>query len=187
MTGTRAETNARTAANFAFGALLFALFGWMNLEVLLLANSRNAGGHVLACALGLCLTIAAYRRYRSCWVPLARSRRQFARQGASRACRIGSGFALAVAGFALASSMRTGFATGAVIGAGILTLIPWSRNSFCRKYFFVSHTLLVAGGLPMLIMAAKDQDPFILLAVSGILWALASSLLLSTLWSQSPR
>lgn len=183
MTGARAETTTRTAANSAFSALLFTLFGWANLEVLF-ASKPGIDGHASSCALGLCLSILAYCRYRRCWMPLVRSRRQFAPQSVSGACGIGSGLALAAAGFALAASMRAGFATGAVIGAATLALIPWSRNGFCRKYFFVSHALLVAGGLPVLILVAKNQDPIMLMTVSGLLWALAAGLLLSSLWSQ---
>jgi hypothetical protein len=65
MTKIKAETNARRSANFAFAAFLFALFGWINLEILML---------------GLYLSITAYRRHQTWWVTLAPSASESAPQ-----------------------------------------------------------------------------------------------------------
>jgi hypothetical protein len=71
MTTNKADKNASRASNFGFGALLFTLFGWINLEVLLVAKGGGLGGHLLNSALGLYLSAVAYRRYRTWWAPLS--------------------------------------------------------------------------------------------------------------------
>lgn len=184
MTNAEAEKTSRTAANFGFAALLFALWGWVNLEILMLTNKAGVRGQLLTCALGLYLSVSAYRRSRIWWAPTARSAPPSALRNYSRVRLIGSGFTLAAVGFIIACLMRSGFLTPTVIGAGILMFIPWSRSGFCKDYFTVSQALLLAGALPVLIYAAKNQHPIILLGHSWVLWTLAAGLLLITLWLQ---
>lgn len=64
MTETRAETGARRAASFGFAALIFVFFGWANLEVILLNNNAGIRWQLLINALGVYLSIVAYRRCR---------------------------------------------------------------------------------------------------------------------------
>jgi hypothetical protein len=174
------DMNPRRAANFSFSALLLVLFGWINIEILLLSRHAGYGGQLLTSVFGMSLSVIACRRYRTCWRPLAYSLPASALPPSWRARRMASGAALAAAGFVLAYAMRLGFLAAAV-GAGSLIFFPWSRSTFCRKSFFLSQALLVAGGLPVLIRDAVHRHPVVLLADSWILWALAAGLLLATL------
>lgn len=163
--------------------MLFALFGWVNLEVLLLTGNGSVKGQLLTCAFGIFISGTAYRRYRIWWAPLARSAPKSAPRSAFGTSRIASGFGLAAVGFALGYSMRTGFVTTTLIATGILMYLPWYRSSFCRERFFVSQALLIVGGLPILLFGEK-YHPLILLADTWVLWAFAAGLILSTLWLQ---
>lgn len=180
MTRSKAEKNALRAANFGFSALLLALFGWINLEVLVVSNSAGIRGHLLTLAFGASLSTIAYRRYQTWWTPLAPSIHGNASRASSRSRWAACGL-LAGAGFLLAYAMRMDLITSVAVGAGTLTFVPWARSRFCREHFFVSHALLVAGGLPVLVINAKYQHPLVLLAETWFLWALAAGLLLSTL------
>lgn len=184
MTKSHAGKSAMGAANFGFSALLFALFGWLNLEVLLLSASAGIRGHLLTFAFGASLSTIAYRRYRTWWVPLARSAQLATPRMPLKAKWIASGCALAGAGFVMAYMMRMGFFTSVLVGAGILTFIPWARSSFCRAHFFISHVVLVGGGLPLLVIDVKHQHPLVPLGATWTLWVLAAGLLLITLWPQ---
>ena len=184
MTNAKTEKTSTRAANFGFSALLFTLLGWINLEVLMLGNEAGVRGQLLTCAIGIYLSTLAYRRYQFWWVRLGRSAPTNALQSYARASLIGTGFILAAVGFVMACFMRSGIVTTTVMGAAILTFIPWSRSRFCKDYFIVSQGLLLAGGLPVLIAAVKHQHPLILLAVSWALWTLAAGLLTITLWLQ---
>lgn len=184
MTGTKAEAIARRAANAGFSALLFALFGWVNLEALLLTSGGTVGGQVVACGLGLYLSFTAYRRYQLWWLPLARAARARPPEGKSRAGRIASACGLAAAGFALACAVRTESFAAAIVVAAIAAFIPWLRSDFCVRYFFASHALLMTGGLPVLVIGAAGQHPVLLLANTWVLWVPAAALLLSTARSQ---
>ena len=174
------DKNPRRAANFSFSALLFVLFGWINLEILLLSRHAGYGGQLLTSIFGMSLSVIACRRYRTWWRPLAYSLPATAFQSSWGTRRMASGVALAVAGVVLACAMRLGF-LGAAVGTGILLFFPWSRSTFCRESYFLSQALLVAGGLPVLIRDASHRHPVFLLADSWILWALAAGLLLATL------
>lgn len=181
MADKKLETTARTAAHFGFAALLFALLGWMDLEIVMLNSHFSVRAQLLTCALGLCLTLSACRRYQAWWLPIARSTPQTTLQGHARARLVGHGVMLVAAGSALGYLMNTGFAF-ATMGAGLLSYVPWSRNKFCRDYFFLSHALLVAGALPLLLIAAGHQHPIMLIAHAWILWSLAAGLICLTLW-----
>ena len=172
--------------NFAFGALLFALFGWMNLEVLLLKVHAAIGAHALACAFGLCLSAIACRRYRIWWGPLARSEQAYAARRRFGFGQAANGVALAAAGCALGYSMTMGLLATTAVLAGVLALIPWCRSSFCRKHCYVAHFLLAAGGLPVLVFTARYRHPVVLSAYTWLLWSLAALLLLSILRSRRP-
>ena len=174
------DKNSTRTANFSFSALLFVLFGWINLEILLVSRQAGYEARLSTAVVGISLSIIACRRYRTWWRPLADSMQASALHGSFRAGCIAGGMLVAMAGFALAYSMRTGL-FGAVIGAGILAFCPWSRIAVCRRSFFLSQVLLVAGGLPVLITDAGRRHPVFLLADSWILWALAAGLLLTTL------
>jgi len=180
MTGMKAEAIARRAANAGFGALLFALFGWVNLEVFLLTSDGTIRGQAVACGLGLYLSLTAYRRYRLWWLPLARAAREASPEGGSRLGRIASACGLAAAGFALACATRTESFATAIVVAAIAAFIPWFRSEFCVRYFFASHVLLMAGGLPVLVIGAAAQHPVLMLANTWVLWVPAAALLLST-------
>ena len=56
MTKTQAETNIKRAANFAYAALLFTLFGWGDLEIFLLRINAGIHGQLLTVASGLGLS-----------------------------------------------------------------------------------------------------------------------------------
>ena len=172
--------------NFAFGALLFALFGWMNLEVLLLKVHAPIGGHALTCTFGLLLSAIACRRYRIWWGPLARSEQACATRRRSGVGQLANGVALAAAGCALGYSMTMGLLATTAILAGVLALIPWCRSSFCRQHCYVAQVLPAAGGLPMLVFAARLRHPIVLSAYTWALWSLAALLLLSILRSRRP-
>lgn len=69
MTNVQAEATARRVANFGFAAMLFALVGWINLEVLMFVNNPSMKTQLLTCGVGLCLVVLAYRRCPTWWVP----------------------------------------------------------------------------------------------------------------------
>lgn len=182
MTKTATGTVATQPANFGFSAFVFALFGWINLEAFLLETRAGISAHLLTAVFGTSLSLLAYRRCRAWRTPPAPSWQDSAMLRRSTA-GIGSGAALIAAGCALAYSMRSGFATTTVICAAILCFFPWSRIGFCRKHFFVSHTLLLAGWLPVLLSATTHPPVIMLMAASWVVWTLAAGLLAITLFS----
>jgi hypothetical protein len=183
MADIKAETTARRAANFGFAALFFALLGWINLELLMLMNSSSIRGQLLTCSLGLYLSVSAYRKYQTWWLPIARSAPETKLRSYSKVSLIGNGFMLVAVGSVTGYLANTDLVVAAT-GAGILMFVPWSKSKFCKEYFLLSHGLLVAGALPVLVNAAAHQHPIIVLAYSWIFWSYAASLLLITLWLQ---
>lgn len=183
MTKSNVETAEITRANFGFSALVFALFGWINLEVVLLATDAGIRAHLISFALVIILSTIAYRRCGARWAP----ERNLTLPRNSTPGEIGSGLALVAAGCTFAYSMRTGFVTSAVICAAVLCFLPWSRMNFCRQYFFLSHALLLAGWTPFLFTASRHQDSIMMLAGTCAIWALAAGLLLATLSRQRPN
>lgn len=174
------DNNSTRAANFSFSALLFVLSGWTKLEILLLSRHAGYGAQLSSSVVGISLSIIACRRYRSWWMPMCRSMRATTLHQSSRAGWVAGGIVMAMAGFMLAYAMRTGLLGGAV-GAGLLACVPWCRIALCRRSFFLSQVLLLAGGLPVVMTDAGQRHPVFLLADSWILWALAAGLLLATL------
>ncbi len=185
MTNIKAEAAVRRAANFGFVALTFALYGWINLEVLMLRNNPGIPAQLFTCLLGGYLSISAYRRYHISWGRMTGSASAMAFRRYPGARLAGSGFMLAAVGFAMAFFMRTGLVTTTLTGAAMLLCIPWSRIRLCKEHFLVSQGILMAAGLPILILDAKQQHPVILLADTWILWGLAAFLLLITIAAQS--
>ena len=120
-------------ASLGFSALVFALFGWINLEVILFAANAGVGAHLMSFAFGIVLSTMAYRRCRA-WLTLSGG--DSAGPPHSTSGLIGSGIALTAVGCALAYSMRTGFVTPTVICAAVLCFFPWARSRFCYRYFF---------------------------------------------------
>jgi hypothetical protein len=182
MINSKVEKSARIGVNLGFSAFLLALFGWINLETLMAMNDGGVHGQLFAGGVALYLSITAYRRYQTWRVSMPPPTSEFAQKKTSKASPIVSGIMLIATGFATACSMRTGLAITAAMGASVLLFIPWSRIRLCREHFFISQALSVAGGLPVLIFAAKNQHPIIQLVNSWTFWAVSASLLLATLW-----
>jgi hypothetical protein len=184
MTKSTADTAETSRASFPFSALVFALFGWINVEVFLLTANAGIGAHLMSFAYVTVLSAMAYRRCRVWW-PL--SGRNSTEPGHSTPVLIGHGLALAAAGCTLAHSMRTGFVTPAVICAAVLCFVPWSKSRFCQRYFFASHALLIAGWIPVLLTQTRQQASIMTLACTCSMWALAAGLILATLSKQRPN
>jgi hypothetical protein len=183
----KTRPGSKNAANFGFSAFVFVVFGWINLEVLLFMHDAHMGSQVSSCAFGLYLCMVAYRRCRLSWSALTRSSRAPVHDRAFGTRNMVSVIALAAGGFALACLLRTGLVTAVVIGAALFMLIPWARNSYLRKNFMVAQVIFGGGGLPVFLIAARHQDPLIVVAQTWVLWTLAAGLLLIAAWADRPK
>ena len=181
MTRNTARASDRTQANFGFSALVFALSGWVNFGALLIATNASHKAYLMSTGLGILIAIIAYRR---CGAWQGPPERGSTVPGRSTLSLIGSCLTLVGVGWTLAYSMMSGFVTPSIICTAVLCFFPWNRITFCRQHFFVSQVLVIVGWIPFFVTPARHQVPFMSLACTYFIWALAAGLALITLSKQ---
>ena len=174
-----------TAANFAFSAFLFSVFGWALMEAHLFNVAAGFKAHLLVTVCGLGVSAVALRRCRLWWALFAEMDASANRSTSNRDCTndVTSCAALVAAGCVLALSAKTGSLTLFAICAGVFNLAPWSRFVFCRRHFFTSCALLGAGAVPVFIATRATVAPFSYLLWTWFLWMYVLVALLTTLTS----
>lgn len=186
----KADSNALklTAANFAFSAFLFLVFGWALMEAQLFHIAAGFRAHLVLAATCSGASVVALRRCRLWWSLFADMDTGVNRTAANR-YRVGdvaSSLALLAAGCVLALSAKSDLITLFAICAGAFSLAPWSRFAFCRRHFFASCLMLGAGAAPIFIVTRGTTGPFDYLLWTWFLWMYAAVALLATLTSGRP-
>ena len=177
-----------TAANFAFSAFLFSVFGWALMEAQLFNVAAGFKAHLLVTVCGLGVSAVALRRCRLWWSSFAAMDSPINRSAPNqyRISDVTSCVALVAAGCVLALSAKTGSLALFAICAGAFNLAPWSRFTFCRRHFFTSCSMSCAGAVSVFIVTKATVEPFSYLLWVWFLWMYVLADLLTTLTSRRP-
>jgi hypothetical protein len=176
--------------NSAFSAFLYGALGY----VLLTAwNVRVGAGAVLHGCTALCgvvIVAVALRHAKLCWPSLTGMRLATVRPVLAHAVTIAnvSWCCLLLAlGYVLASCLLIGLITPFALLAAGISFVPWLKIRFCRRHFFGSSFLILAGAGLGLLPADALADPILFPIATWFCWLIATFSLLPGIFTRASR